>query len=45
MVKVDAFTVNAMVEDAVRLPDVPVIVTVAGPEAAMLLADSVRVLV
>jgi len=34
-----------MVVDAVRLPEVPVTVTVAGPVVAVLLAVSVSVLV
>lgn len=39
------FTVNARVVVAVRLPEVPVIVTVADPVVAVLLAVSVRTLV
>jgi hypothetical protein len=38
------FTVREIVVVFVRLPDVPVIVTVAGPVAAVLLAASVKVL-
>jgi len=37
-------TVRVMVVDAVRLPEVPVIVMVAGPVVAVLLAVSVRTL-
>lgn len=40
-----ALTVTEMVVMAVALPDVPVMVTVAGPVAAVLLAVSVSVLV
>jgi hypothetical protein len=40
-VKVDALTVRGIVVVAVRLPDVPEIVTVAGPEVAAALAASV----
>ena len=36
------FTVREMVEDAVRLPEVPVMVTVAAPVVAVLLAVRVR---
>lgn len=39
------FTVNARVVVAVKLPEVPVIVTVAGPVVAVLLAVSVSTLV
>jgi hypothetical protein len=39
------FTVNAMVVVAVKLPEVPVIVTVAEPVVALLLAVSVSTLV
>jgi len=39
------FTVNASVVVAVKLPEVPVIVTVADPVVAVLLAVSVRTLV
>ena len=42
---VDEFTVNARVVVAVRLPEVPVIVTVADPVVAVLLAVSVSTLV
>ena len=39
-----AFTVNAIVVDAVRLPEVPVIVMVAAPVVAVLVAVSVTTL-
>ena len=39
------FTVRASVVDAVKLPEVPVIFTVADPVVAVLLAVSVRTLV
>ena len=41
----DEFTVNATFVVAVRLPEVPVIVTVAAPVVAVLLAVSVSTLV
>ena len=42
--KLGAFTVNATVVLALRLPEVPVMVTVAVPTVAELLADSVSTL-
>lgn len=39
-----AFTVRLKVVDEVRLPEVPVMVTIAFPEAAVSLATSVNVL-